>query len=83
MLSINDMLQKRPAIDLERLSAAVWQKRSGRRLRSPESNLRQVSQDVGLSAATLSRVERGAMPDLEFYVKPCRWLGVPLETFVT
>ena len=31
--------------------------------------------DVGISSATLSRVENGHMPDLETFAKICKWLG--------
>ena len=30
---------------------------------------------VGISSATLSRVERGNMPDLETFAKICKWIG--------
>ncbi len=42
-------------------------KRGGRGVRSAAA-------DVGVSPATLSRVENGHMPDLETFAKICRWL---------
>lgn len=36
--------------------------------------VRQVAKEIDISAATLSRVERGYMPDLETFGKICRWL---------
>jgi len=38
--------------------------------------VRAVAKEIGVSAATLSRVERGYMPDLETFGKICRWLKV-------
>jgi transcriptional regulator with XRE-family HTH domain len=38
--------------------------------------IREVAAEIGVSAATLSRVERGYMPDLETFGKICRWLKV-------
>lgn len=36
--------------------------------------VRAVAKQIGISAATLSRVERGYMPDLETFGKICSWL---------
>ena len=38
--------------------------------------VREVSSEIGISAATLSRVERGNLPDLDTFAKICRWLKV-------
>jgi len=38
--------------------------------------IREAAKLVGISSATLSRVERGHMPDLETFRKICRWLNV-------
>jgi len=38
--------------------------------------VREVATEIGVSPATLSRVERGFMPDLETFGKICRWLKV-------
>lgn len=38
--------------------------------------VRAVALEIGVSAATLSRVERGYMPDLETFGKICRWLKI-------
>lgn len=37
--------------------------------------VREVASDVGISPATLSRVENGKIPDLETFGKLCAWLG--------
>lgn len=38
--------------------------------------VREVAAEIGVSPATLSRVERGFMPDLETFGRICRWLTV-------
>src|SRR5213594_1664214 len=38
--------------------------------------IRETAKLVGISPATLSRVERGHLPDLETFGKICRWLNV-------
>ena len=38
--------------------------------------IRETAKIIGVSPATLSRVERGHMPDLETFSKVCRWLGI-------
>lgn len=50
----------------------------GRRLLEArgERGIRAVAAEIGISHATLSRIERGLMPDLETFSKVCRWLGV-------
>jgi len=50
----------------------------GRKLREKRGarGIRSVAAEVGTSPATLSRVERGHLPDLETFGKVCRWLGI-------
>jgi hypothetical protein len=36
-----------------------------------------------VSAAVLSRINRGAVPDLGTYIKLCRWMGKSLDEYVT
>jgi transcriptional regulator with XRE-family HTH domain len=69
-------------IDTDALAKAIFEKRSGGNRRTPEKALREIAAIIGVSAPTLSRIERGAMPDLATYVKICEWLKVPLEKFV-
>ena len=38
--------------------------------------LRKVAEDIGVSHGTLSRVERGYLPDLDTFGKICHWLEV-------
>ncbi|RWQ69330.1 MAG: XRE family transcriptional regulator [Mesorhizobium sp.] len=57
---------------LENLGRRVMEKRG-------TQGIRAAAKDIGISHATLSRVERGFLPDLENYRKICNWLGVEPE----
>ena len=50
----------------------------GRQLRKKRGELgvRAAAKEIGTSPATLSRVERGHLPDLETFGKLCRWLEI-------
>jgi transcriptional regulator with XRE-family HTH domain len=41
-----------------------------------DKGIREVARAIGISPATLSRVERGNLPDLETFGKICRCLGI-------
>jgi transcriptional regulator with XRE-family HTH domain len=45
-------------------------------------SLREVSYETGISVNTLSRVERGYLPDLKNYQRLVEWLGVLADTFL-
>lgn len=63
------------AVDLNRLSAYLRTKRGNR-------GLREVADEIGgVSASTLSRIEQGNIPDLETYLRICKWLGVSADEF--
>jgi transcriptional regulator with XRE-family HTH domain len=57
---------------LEDLGRLIKKKRNDRGVRA-------VAKEIGISHATLSRVERGFLPDLENYQKICKWLGVSVD----
>ncbi|MDR1678656.1 MAG: helix-turn-helix domain-containing protein [Prevotellaceae bacterium] len=45
--------------------------------------LRAVSQEIGdVSFATLSRIEQGKVPDVDTFIRICKWLGVSTDTFI-
>lgn len=46
-------------------------------------SLRELGALIGVSAATLSRCERGNTPDVETLLKACKWMGVTVEQFAT
>ena len=62
-------------VTLENLGLRVREKRG-------EKGVRAAAKEIGISHATLSRVERGFMPDLANYRRICRWLGVDVDTVV-
>ena len=50
--------------------------------RRGDRGIREVAGEIGISAATLSRVERGKMPDLDTFGKICKWLRVDPGTIL-
>ena|SRR5712692_8013363 len=54
---------------LLRLGAMLRDRRGGR-------GIREVANEIGISAATLTRVEGGRVPDLTTFQKMCAWLKV-------
>ena len=56
------------AIRIDRLAERIQEKRAGK-------GVRDAANEVGVSPATLSRIENGKIPDLETFGKVCRWLG--------
>lgn len=56
----------------------------GRKLieRRGEKGIREVAAEIGVSPATLSRIERGYLPDIETFGKVCRWLNVDPGTIL-
>lgn len=44
--------------------------------------MREVAQEIGISAATVMRIENGRTPDLETFGKVCRWLGTDPGDFL-
>jgi transcriptional regulator with XRE-family HTH domain len=58
---------------LENLGRLLQERRGDR-------GIREVAREIGISHATLSRIERGYLPDLENYQKICKWMGVELSS---
>ena len=54
---------------LETLGQLIARKRG-------EQGIRAAAGEIGISPATLSRVENGHLPDLENFCRICKWLGV-------
>lgn len=68
-------MNPKPIIDFSGLAAIAKGHREMRGL-----NLRDAAGEAGVSAATLSRIERGdARPDLDTVQAIVNWVGVPLE----
>jgi transcriptional regulator with XRE-family HTH domain len=49
------------------LARRIQERRAGK-------GIREAAKEVGVSPATLSRVENGKVPDLDTFGKVCRWL---------
>lgn len=46
-------------------------------------SLRTVAKEIdGVSSITLSRIERGGIPDVNTFIRICKWLGVPTDNFI-
>jgi transcriptional regulator with XRE-family HTH domain len=56
------------ALRTKRLAQRIQEHRAGK-------GIREAAGEVGVSPATLSRVENGKVPGLETFSKICRWLG--------
>lgn len=56
-------------ISLETMGRLVNQRRG-------EKGLRITAREIGVSPATLSRIENGHVPDLDSIRKLCHWLGI-------
>lgn len=54
---------------IQQLGQKVLLKRSG-------SGIRDTAAEIGVSPATLSRIERGYLPDIGTFQKVCNWLNV-------
>ena len=44
--------------------------------------LRKAAKEIEISSATLSRIEQEKLPDVETFIKICKWLGVTTDTFI-
>ncbi|MDR6571348.1 helix-turn-helix domain-containing protein [Chitinophaga ginsengisegetis] len=54
-------------------------------LKSKRANkgLRAIADEIGgVSAATLSRIEQGKVPDVDTFIKICKWLQVSTDSFI-
>lgn len=60
-------------IDLRKLAALIAKKRDGRPFRVV------VEEIGGVSSPTLSRIEKGRLPDLDTFIRICRWLNISPE----
>jgi transcriptional regulator with XRE-family HTH domain len=66
-------------LDTAKLAAAVRAKRGDIGLRDTVATIEKVSGKI--SHATLSRVEQGKAPDVDTFLRLCRWLGMPPSEF--
>ncbi len=48
-----------------------------------EKGLRAIAIEIGdVSAATISRIEQGKIPDVDTFIKICKWLEVTTDNFI-
>jgi transcriptional regulator with XRE-family HTH domain len=66
--------QSEPLIDAIELGQRVRAKRRGKKL-----SLREAAEVLGVSAPTISRVERGHLPERESLLRLARWAGVRID----
>ena len=52
------------------------------RTKRGHSGLRGVAPNIGVSPATISRIERGATPDMDTFLAICDWLEIPPIEFI-
>jgi transcriptional regulator with XRE-family HTH domain len=63
---------------LEDMGRLILEKRNERGL-----GIRAAAREVGISHATLARVEKGFLPDVENFEKIRRWLGIQEDNVMT
>jgi transcriptional regulator with XRE-family HTH domain len=63
-----------PTFDADKFALAVRVRRGGKSLRA-------AARESGVSASTLSRIERGSPPDVDSLYALAAWLSVPLSLF--
>jgi transcriptional regulator with XRE-family HTH domain len=64
-----------PKKPLESLGAIVRERRG-------KKKLRETAREIGISPATLMRVENGRIPDIETFRKLCVWLKTDANSFL-
>jgi transcriptional regulator with XRE-family HTH domain len=48
-----------------------------------DKGLRAIADEIGgVSFATLSRIEQGKVPDVDTFIRICKWLNVTTDTFI-
>lgn len=63
-------------LNTELLASAIKSKRG-------KNGLRETAAEIGgISLSTLSRVEQGNLPDVETFIKICKWLDVSTDSFI-
>src|SRR5438067_731591 len=65
---LQEKRQPMESIRIELLAKEIEERRAG-------MGIREAAKLVGVSPATLSRVENQKIPDLETFSKICKWLG--------
>lgn len=66
-------------LQLRSFSKAIRQKR----IIDLDITVREAAEQIGVSFSTISRCENEHMPELIAYAHICKWLNVPMETFIS
>lgn len=48
---------------------------------SKKKALRDIAKESGVSTATILRVGSGKGPDVESFMRLCKWMGIPMAVF--
>jgi transcriptional regulator with XRE-family HTH domain len=62
-------------LNMAELAERIRQRRAGK-------GIREAAKEIGVSPATLSRVENEKIPDLETFGRICEWLGDDPSTYL-
>lgn len=63
-------------LNTDLLAGMLKNKRAGKGLRT-------VAEEIGgISFATLSRIEQGKIPDVDTFIRVCKWMDVTTDTFI-
>ncbi len=63
-------------LNTDLLAGMLKNKRAGKGLRA-------VAEEIGgISFATLSRIEQGKIPDVDTFIRVCKWMDVTTDTFI-
>jgi transcriptional regulator with XRE-family HTH domain len=65
-------------IDVESLYVALDRKREAEKL-----SWRGLAQELGVAPSTFTRMVQGRRPDADTFAAMVRWLGLPMDQFVT
>jgi len=63
--------------DSEKLSKLIKTKR----IIDLDIDMREAAKKIGISLATLSRLENGKEPDINTLAKACHWIKQPIDSF--
>jgi transcriptional regulator with XRE-family HTH domain len=76
MFYLCNFINMQSTLNTDLLASMLKNKRADRGLRA-------VADEIGgVSAATLSRIEQGKIPDVATFIKICKWLEEATDTFI-
>ena len=76
--TVLSMSQRQPIFNRRLFAFEVMQKR----IAGNGKSCRQAAQESGVSPATISRCERGMAPDVETFLRLCRWIGAAPTRYI-